>query len=90
MEKAQIYRGIEFIRISDLPQDQKEAISPWLVEGKVIKILKNDDQLLSDCVQYTHYKDWYVNVFSIASQVEASKDVAKSKGLKGIKLAIGR
>lgn len=52
------YKGIEFVRISALPEDQKKNIWNSIDRDKVIKILK-DDCLLNDCVQFQDYKIWY-------------------------------
>ncbi len=52
------YKGIEFVRISTLPDDQKQLIWTSLKRDKIIKILKNDC-LLNDCVQVLDYEAWY-------------------------------
>ncbi len=56
--KSEFYRGIEFIRITSLPADQKETFLKYLSQDKVIKILK-DDTLISDCILYSDYLTWY-------------------------------
>ncbi|MBL7873146.1 MAG: hypothetical protein JNM78_16125 [Cyclobacteriaceae bacterium] len=58
LAKSEFYKGIEFIRISTLPANQKEIILVSLSPDKVIKILK-DDVLLSDCVLYSDYLAWF-------------------------------
>lgn len=55
---AENYKGIEFIRISMLPDDQKEMIWTSLKRDKIIKILKSDC-LLNDCIQVHDYTTWY-------------------------------
>ena len=64
-----IYRGIHFIRLSDLPDDQKNHFEQWLSPDKVIKILI-DKQISHDCVQYHNYENWYDNVFPVRSKRE--------------------
>jgi hypothetical protein len=54
---AEIYKGIEFVRISSLPEDQKSAIWTSFDQEKIIKILKVD-ALLNDCILYRDYLDW--------------------------------
>ncbi len=54
---AEIYRGIEFVRISILPEDQRAAIHRSIPTDKIIKILK-DNSLLKDCVLYSDYIEW--------------------------------
>lgn len=55
---SEIYKGIEFVRIFSLPDEQKVLFWQTFSRHKIIKILK-DDTLLSDCVQYTDYLEWY-------------------------------
>ncbi len=90
MEKAQLYRGIKFVRISNLPIDQRESIKLWLNNELIIKILKDDDQLLSDCLQYKHYEEWYTTVFTLPTEGAPSKEIVKSEGLKSSILVVVR
>lgn len=55
---SEIYKGIEFVRIFSLPDEQKVLFWQTFSRHKIIKILK-DETLLSDCVQYTDYLEWY-------------------------------
>ena len=55
---AENYKGIEFVRISTLPEDQKQLIWTTLKRDKIIKILKSDC-LLNDCIQLRDYEAWY-------------------------------
>jgi hypothetical protein len=55
---SEIYKGIEFVRIFTLPDEQKVLLWQTLSRDKIIKILK-DEVLLNDCVQYTDYCAWY-------------------------------
>ncbi|QSE98009.1 hypothetical protein [Fulvivirga lutea] len=87
MNEARVYRGIEFIRISELPEEQKESIKAWATRGVIIKILV-DGQLFSDCVQHKDYKHWYETVFSVAAEEEAANETVPSKKTT-IKLALG-
>ena len=65
MEKVALskYKGIEYIRISELPKDQSGQIVEWLSKGQVIKILTKE-QLMEDCVQYADYSYWFDHVFT--------------------------
>ncbi|HNP96501.1 MAG TPA: hypothetical protein PKJ63_12760 [Cyclobacteriaceae bacterium] len=56
---VEIYRGIEYVQISKLPQPQREIILQSLPADQIIKIL-TDKELLNDCVQYKHYESWYI------------------------------
>ena len=54
----EIYKGIEYVRIFSLPDEQKTLLRQTFSRDKIIKILK-ENSLLSDCIQYTDYVRWY-------------------------------
>lgn len=56
--ESELYKGIEFVRVSSLPEDQKEKIKTSLPKDKLIKILK-DGSLIEDCIQYADYLAWF-------------------------------
>jgi len=60
------YKGIEFVRISTLPEDQRKMISTSPFQHKVIKILR-DKELLDDCLSYDHYIEWYNQSYKTVS-----------------------
>lgn len=86
MIEAQIYKGIEFIQLADLPTDQQVSIREWASNDQIIKILKNDS-LLTDCVQYKDYKYWFENVLQSETVTLTQKSPRKASS---IRLAIGR
>jgi len=61
------YKGIEYIRISSLPGDQKKYIYKSLNHKLIINILK-ENSLMNDCLQYQHYLTWYENIYKTAAQ----------------------
>lgn len=76
--QAENYKGIEFIRISKLPEDQKTSISGTLPQDQIIRILK-DSELLIDCVQYKHYEAWYFELHNAFTKQERIELPLKSK-----------
>lgn len=82
--KSEFYKGIEFIRIINLPIDQKEIFLKYLNQDKVIKIIK-DDILITDCILYSDYLTWYniqhptSIVTSDSKPLVATLDLALSK-----------
>jgi hypothetical protein len=54
---SEIYKGIEFVRISSLDANEKMSIWQTIEREKIIKILR-DNELLSDCIQYHDYVSW--------------------------------
>jgi hypothetical protein len=67
---SEIFKGIEFVRISSLPGDQKERIWHSLQHDKIIKIVK-DDALMNDCVLYQDYLFWLNQQQTAKSSVPA-------------------
>jgi len=59
MGEREIYKGIEFIRISKLSAEQKDKIRASFPKDKIIKILTEDEVLLNDCIQYHEYQEWF-------------------------------
>ena len=55
---AEIYKGIMFVRVSSLPEEQKKLIWKSFSGQKIIKILRGKE-LLDDCLQYEEYQNWY-------------------------------
>jgi hypothetical protein len=59
---AESYKGIDFVRISNLPEDQKSQITRTIDRSKIIKILRGKE-LRSDCVQVNDYALWMRDSF---------------------------
>ena len=51
------FKGIEFVRISSLPDEQKEKIWKSFHQDKIFKIVK-DKSLLNDCILSHDYVSW--------------------------------
>lgn len=60
---SEIYKGIQYVQISSLPQNQRNEILKSISNRLIIKILK-DDSILHDCIQYQHYEFWFENIFN--------------------------
>jgi hypothetical protein len=77
---SEIYKGIEYIRISSLPIDQKNHLHKSLNHKLIINILK-EKSLLNDCLQYQHYITWYENIYKTAIEGKSIGVTAKSPAL---------
>jgi hypothetical protein len=54
--RPEVYKGISYIRLSNLPNDQRQVIA----ETRIRKIkIKTESSILHDCVQYHDYENWY-------------------------------
>jgi len=69
---AEIYKGITYVRISSLPSEQKELIRKTIQRNQIINILK-DETILSDCIQYHHYENWFKTKFGSDEKVKQLK-----------------
>lgn len=56
---CKVYKGIEYVQLSDLPDDQRQALVQALNPDLYIKILI-DGKIVSGCLQYKHYLSWYL------------------------------
>lgn len=72
MREKEIYKGIEFVRLSTLPDEQSERIRASFPKEKIIKILK-DEIILRDCIQYQDYQDWFRKSYQASLHVTANK-----------------
>lgn len=77
---AENYKGIEFIRISKLPEDQRKQIAQALPSDNIIKILR-ENELLTDCVQFKHYEAWFEQQYKKAPSTDKVETV-KSNSFK--------
>lgn len=71
MIKKEVYKGIEFVRMSKLPEEQAVQIKEW-GRSRRITIL-TDAETWRDCIQYKDYKDWYENLYRPVSQIDISQ-----------------
>jgi len=57
-----IYKGIEYIQVNALPQDQKEKLLQSINHDLFIKILV-DEKLIGNCLLFKDYEIWFENVY---------------------------
>jgi hypothetical protein len=58
--KANYYKGIEYILVSDLPADQQTLLEQKNLER--FKILM-EGKIISNCISYNAYSDWFHATF---------------------------
>lgn len=59
---AKIFKGIEYVQLSELPQAQREILTQTIDPDLFIKLLV-DGKIISGCLQYKDYNNWYQNQF---------------------------
>ncbi len=89
MIAATIYKGIEYVRVAELPEEQLEAIKNWLNPETVIKI-QTENALLSDCLQYKDYQFWFEKIFTKAISEAEAISTKTAIATKSIGLAFDR
>ena len=52
------YRGIHFVQLDDLPDDQAKRISKWVPAKDIFKI-RTEQEIIARCIQYKTYEAWY-------------------------------
>jgi hypothetical protein len=62
---SKIYKGIEYVQLSELPKDQKEKILEMFDEESFIKIMM-DKTIIRKCLQYKDYEMWFDNYYRSA------------------------
>jgi len=78
MEVGRKYRGIEFVRLSDLPDELQQAMTNWLNEDILIKI-KTDESLFSDCILLKDFQYWYQNIYTPVNDLSEAGKATPSK-----------
>ena len=59
---ARFYKGIEFVRISELPLAQKKLLANTL-NREIFITIKMNGETLRDCLQLKDYLSWYEAVY---------------------------
>lgn len=57
-----IFKGIEYVQLSQLPEEQREKILETINRNLIIKIMI-DEKIVGNCLQFKDYEVWYENVF---------------------------
>jgi hypothetical protein len=68
---SKIFKGIEYVQVSELPQAQREVLTQTINPEVFIKLLV-DGKIISGCLQYKDYNDWYQEHFQ--PQLNACRD----------------
>jgi hypothetical protein len=66
--ERKLYKGIEYVQLTELPQLQQEQLLETLGHDFFIKI-RIDGKIVSQCLQFKDYSRWYENVYAIKSVV---------------------
>ena len=73
------YKGIIYVRLSSLPDEQRNKIKKDYNREAILKILK-DNSLITDCILYSDYSTWY-------KQFKLSKTVNHTPAMPTVEVA---
>ena len=59
---SKIFKGIEYVQVSELPQSQRDELSQSISRELYIKLLI-DGKIISGCLQYKDYSRWYTEIY---------------------------
>ena len=68
--EPKVYKGINYIRILELPKKQKLIYSEGQKQMELIKI-NTGNQVFQDCILYNVYDSWYSSIYLQAENEEA-------------------
>jgi hypothetical protein len=72
--RCRVYKGIEYIRVADLPEEQQKKFLQTVDYELFIKILI-DKKIISDCIQYKDYENWFDRVYNPVTQTKVREEV---------------
>jgi len=74
---SSIYKGIHFVQVNALPQDQKDKLLNTINRELLIKILI-DGKLVGNCLQFKDYEIWFDNVYQFDETIIRNSKVRKN------------
>ncbi|HEX7016045.1 MAG TPA: hypothetical protein VF191_11085 [Cyclobacteriaceae bacterium] len=89
MENPKLYKGIEFVQLKELPEDQQKKITESLNRELFIKILI-DGHLHQDCILYKDYKHWFENVYSAPATQESTTPAPAQTNVTSLDVSIAK
>lgn len=59
---SSFYKGIQYIQVSSLPEEQRESLLTTINGDLFIKILV-DGRVIGNCLQFKDYEKWFETVY---------------------------
>lgn len=76
--KSKIFKGIEYVQLSELPNEQREFFIKTVNSDLIIKILISG-KVLTDCIQFKDYVSWFDNVYKNSDNRKPEATALKNK-----------
>lgn len=90
MENPKLYKGIEYVQLKELPEDQQRKIKESLNQELFIKILV-DGRLHQDCILFKDYKYWFERVFNTpAEEVSTEPPRTRAEEITPLNISIAK
>ena len=78
---SKIFKGIEYVQVSELPQAQREILLQTINPDLFIKLLV-DGKIISGCLQYKHYSSWYQDQYLSLANTAREQSVVQGIEIK--------
>jgi hypothetical protein len=78
---SKIFKGIEYVQVSELPQAQRDLLMQTINPDLFIKLLI-DGKIVSGCLQYKDYNKWYVESGQGHLQATSQQDAPSKVDIK--------
>ena len=78
---SKIFKGIEYVEVSELPQAQRDVLTQTINPEVFIKLLV-DGKIISGCLQYKDYNHWYQEHFQPSLNVARDQSGVPSLEIK--------
>ena len=75
---SKMFKGIEYVQVSELPQTQREILAQTINPDLYIKLLV-EGKIISGCLQYKDYSKWYHEHYQ--ANVNAAREQSVLPGL---------
>lgn len=87
--ERKIFKGIEYVQFTELPQDQQDQFAQTLSHDVFIKILMNG-VIVSKCIQYHDYQNWFDKMYRVSAAAMVHKTVAEKIAASAKNLTLER
>lgn len=87
MNELKVFKGIEYIQLDELPLEQQELMISTINTSLFIKIMI-DGKIISNCLQYKDYTNWYLTIYKPKPVVQVEQSVAATPVTLQAKLAL--
>ena len=78
MENPKLYKGIEYVQLEELPEEQQIRIRESLNHELFVKILVHG-KLYHHCILYKDYSCWFESVYNVNLNAQQERTLSVSE-----------